>query len=140
MLKQISIFAENKKGVMNDITGLLADAGINILGHVTNDSAEYGIVRMVVDDADKAVSLLKGSGYACRLTDVLGIEMNDEPGAMNKVLKAISDACVNIDYLYISFNRKSACPVLILHTEDIGEVEEMLRSRGFKTVSREDIK
>ena len=65
MLKQLSIYAENKKGVMQNITGILKDEDINILGSVTNDSAEYGIVRMVVSEPDKAMEALIAAGYLC---------------------------------------------------------------------------
>ena len=72
MLKQISIYAENKKGMLQSITGILAREEINIMGSVTNDSAEYGIIRMVVSDPEKALEALSKEGYICRKTDVLG--------------------------------------------------------------------
>ena len=65
MLKQVSIFAENKKGAFQSITSILQKEGINILGSVTNDSPEYGIVRMIVSDTDKALSTLSENGYLC---------------------------------------------------------------------------
>ena len=72
MLKQLSIFAENVKGAMHKMTQILQENDINILGSVTNDSAEYGIVRMVVSDPDKAGKALTEAGFLCKLTDVLG--------------------------------------------------------------------
>ena len=82
MLKQVSVYAENKKGALKTITGILTEAGINILGSVTNDSAEYGIVRMVVTEPEKAQKILKEAGYLSRLTNVLGIEVEDEVGSL----------------------------------------------------------
>ncbi|MBP5383982.1 MAG: amino acid-binding protein, partial [Lachnospiraceae bacterium] len=78
MLKQVSIYAENRKGTMCRITEILLKNGINILGSVTNDSAEYGIIRMVVTDAQSACEALKAEGYFCRMTDVIGVEIEDE--------------------------------------------------------------
>ena len=101
MLKQLSIYAENKKGVMQNITGILKDEDINILGSVTNDSAEYGIVRMVVSEPDKAMLL------------------------------TLKDSNVSVDYLYLSFNRDSGKPIMVFHTEDIMEVRSCLKSRGY---------
>ena len=75
MLKQLSIFAENKKGTMQQITQILFENDVNILGSVNNDSAEYGIVRMVVSDPDKAEQALQAAGYMTRQTDVLGVEL-----------------------------------------------------------------
>ena len=131
MLKQISIYAENKKGTFQKITGILFEEGINILGSVTNDSAEYGIIRMVVSDTEKALSALSAAGYMCRQTDVLGIEVKDEAGNLNKLLLAMKESNINADYLYLSFNRASAMPIMVVHTADIYEVEECLRGKGF---------
>ncbi len=134
MLKQLSIYAENKKGTMKDITSILKEEEINILGSVTNDSAEYGIVRMVVSDPEKASQSLIKAGYICRLTEVMGIEMADEVGNLNHLLQALSDSNISVDYIYLSFNRDSGKPILILHVEDIYEVENCMRAKGFTTV------
>ena len=134
MLKQVSIYAENKKGCFKNLTGLLSDNGINILGSVTNDSAEYGIIRMVVSDPDKASEVLTGAGYLCRLTPVLGIELADEVGSLNQLLTVLLESNINVDYLYLSFNRGSAKPIMILHTSDAAQVENILVSKGFSAV------
>lgn len=134
MLQQVSIYAENTKGVYRDITGLLGDNEINILGSVTNDSAEYGMVRMVVSDPDKAVDVLTKAGYMCKTTPVLGIETEDKVGALNTLLSALYDANINVDYIYLSFNRESGKPIMVLHTDGIREVENILRSKGFTSV------
>lgn len=131
MLRQISIFAENTKGKLLDITKILHDGDINILGSVTNDSAEYGIIRMVVSDPQKTLGLLSDNGYLCRETEVLGVELEDKPGALNRLLNALSDSNINVDYLYLSFNRDSGMPVMVFHTEDIYEVESCIKSKGF---------
>ncbi len=131
MLQQLSIFAENVKGQMQRITDILEKNEINILGSVTNDSAEYGIIRMVVSDTDKAVGALTESGYICKTTPVIGVEIDDHPGALNYLLKAMYDSNVNVNYLYLSFDRDSAMPIIVLHTEDITEVEACMRGQGF---------
>ncbi len=132
MLKQVSIYAENTKGKMLAITSVLAESGINILGSVTNDSAEYGIVRMVVSDPEKASDVLLKKGFICKLTDVIGVEIKDEVGNLNKLLKALNDANISVNYLYLSYNRESGCPIMVLHTPDAREVENSLRSKGFE--------
>ena len=131
MLKQVSIYAENVKGKMLEITSLLAKEDINILGSVTNDSAEYGIVRMVVSNPNKAVEVLSGAGIICKLTDVIAVEILDEVGNLQKLLQALDDANISVDYLYLSFNRESGCPIMVFHTNDIPEVENSLKSKGF---------
>ena len=134
MLKQISIYAENKKGTFQDITQILADHEINILGSVTNDSAEYGIIRMVVSDTEGAIDALKKSGYICRQTEVLGIEVMDEVGNLNHLLKSLLESNINADYLYLSFNRDTGKPIMVIHTPDIYEVEACLVRKGFHSV------
>ncbi|MDD7219828.1 MAG: amino acid-binding protein [Clostridia bacterium] len=131
MLKQLSIFAENKKGVMQKVTEILQKKNINILGSVTNDSAEYGIIRMVVSDPVMAEEALQAEGFICKLTDVLGIEVKDEVGNLNKLLLTFLDSNINIDYLYLSFNRDTGRPIMVLHVEDIMEVEACLKNKGF---------
>lgn len=134
MLKQLSIFAENKKGVMHKVTHILQREDINILGSVTNDSAEYGIIRMVVSDSEKAVKALTEGGFICKLTDVLGIEVKDEVGNLNHLLEDFLDSNINIDYLYLSFNRDTGRPIMVLHVEDIMEVEACLKGKGYTSL------
>ena len=131
MLKQVSVYAENKKGTMHKITGILLEENINILGSVTNDSAEYGIIRMVVSDSKKAVEALEKAGYLCRMTDVLGVEVEDEVGNLHKLLQALDESNIDVDYIYLSFNRDSGKPIMVIHTEDVMEVEMCIASKGF---------
>ncbi len=134
MLKQISIYAENKKGTMQHITQVLQEHDINILGSVTNDSAEYGIIRMVVSDTEGALTALRENGYICRQTEVLGIEVKDEVGNLNNLLKAFLESNINTDYLYLSFNRDTGRPIMVIHTSDIYEVEQCLVAKGFHSL------
>ena len=131
MLEQIAIFAENQKGAMHRITNILAQNEINILGSVTNDSAEYGIIRMLVSDPHRTMSVLKDAGYICKLTDVLGVECEDRVGALNSLLEALEESNISVDYLYLSFDREKASPIMVLHVEDPVEVEDCLNARGF---------
>ena len=134
MLKQLSIYAENRKGTLQSITQILADAGINIWGSCTNDGAEYGINRMVVSEPEKAREALEGAGYLCRLTSVIGVELADEVGNLNRLLQALSESNININYIYLSFNRDSGLPVMVFQTEDSAEVESCIRKKGFSVV------
>lgn len=129
MPNQISLFAENKKGALHAITAVLADANININTMLTNDSAEYGIVRLIVDRPEEAIAALKTAGYQCRLDQVLAVHMPDDPGSLDKILKALSDGRINIDYLYISYDRHAATPIAVIKTSE-PEAEAFLRGRG----------
>ena len=134
MLKQVSIYAQNERGMLQRITEILLERQINILGSVTNDSAEYGIIRMVVSDPEGAINAFKEEGFLCRLTDVIGVEVSDEVGNLNKMLKALDESNINVDYLYLSFNRQSGMPIMVFAAEDCYEVEECLSEKGFTVV------
>ena len=134
MLKQLSIYAENKKGNLQHITRILVDENINIWGSVTNDSAEYGIIRMVVSDAEKAKDALEKENFLCRLTDIIGVEMDDEVGNLNRLLQTLSESNINVDYIYLSFNRESGKPDLVFHADETAEVEACIAAKGYKVV------
>ncbi len=134
MLKQISIYAENKKGCFQNITGLLNSNNINILGSVTNDSAEYGIIRMVVSDPDKCLEVLASNGYICKGTPVLAVECRDEVGALDNILKTLYNSNINVNYTYLSFNRDSGLPIMVMHTDDIVQVENILINKGYNCI------
>ena len=134
MIRQLSIFAENKKGAMGRITQVLYDAGINMNTLVTNDSAEYGIIRMLVNDTDRAVEALRAAGYLCRSEQVLAVEISDDVGSLNRLLGVLADGNINIDYLYVTYSLVSKLPYAILKTQDMWEVEEFLAGRGYRQV------
>ena len=138
MIKQLSIYSENKKGTMMEITRVLTNNGINIWGSVTNDSAEFGIIRMLVSDTEKALERLKEEGYLCHSDYVAAAEISDECGSLNGLLSAISDGNINLDYLYVTYNTLSRLPVAILRAADLMEVEEFLRGRGYNILERID--
>ena len=134
MIRQLSIFAENKKGAMHRVTQVLANANINMNTLVTNDSAEYGIIRMLVNDTDRAVEALRAAGYLCRSEQVLAVEISDDVGSLNRLLGVLADGNINIDYLYVTYSLTSKLPYAILKTQDMGEVEEFLAGRGYRQV------
>ncbi len=138
MIRQLSIFAENKKGAMHRITQALADAGVNMNTLVTNDSAEFGIIRMLVSDTDKASACLLAAGYLCHVDYVVAAEIGDACGSLNALLETLAGGNVNLDYLYVTYSGLSRHPVAILRTPDIMEVEGFLQAKGYNTLERVD--
>ena len=134
MLTQISVYAENKKGTLEKITRILLEHNINILGSMTDDGAEYGVNRMVVSNPEVALSSLTQAGYLCSLKDVIGVEIEDKVGNLNKLLKTLIEMNINVHYLYLSFDRTSGCPIMVFYTDDIWEVEDGLRNKGYIVV------
>ena len=136
MIKQISIFTENKKDSMRETTRVLAEQGISILALVTNDSAEFGIVRMVVSNQELAYDVLKKAGYMVHADTVIAVRIGDEPGSLDQLLLELLDSNVNVDYLYMSYDRKNAVPIAVIKTPYVYEVAECLIARGGKLLCR----
>lgn len=134
MLKQISIYAENKKGALEHITAILLKEGINILGSMTEDGADFGVNRMVVSDPDKAKAALEAESYLVSVKDVIGVEVEDKVGNLNSLLKNLLEMNINVNYLYLSFNRQSGLPIMVFCTDDVWEVENAIKERGFRTL------
>ena len=135
MLNQVSLFAENIEGGLFKITSILAKANINIYTMLANDSAEYGIVRLIVNDPELAISTLQASGYQCRQDKVIAVEMEDPPGYLDGILAAIHGANIDIAYLYISFDRETNKPVVVFKTNE-PETATFLIGRGYKLIER----
>ena len=131
MIRQLSIFAENRRGAMHQVTQVLEDNGISMNTLVTNDSAEFGIIRMLVSDTEKAFECLKAAGYLCHSDPVAAAEIGDEIGSLNRLLAVLDRGNINLDYLYVTYSRANGKPVAILRSMDIMEVEEFLRAKGY---------
>ena len=134
MLKQLSVYAENKKGTLEHITRILLEHDINILGSMTDDGAEYGVNRMVTSKPDEALQALRDEGYLCSLKDVIGVEVEDKVGNLNSLLKTLIQMNINVHYLYLSFDRRSGLPIMVFSTDDTWEVEDGLRNKGYIVV------
>lgn len=134
MLNQVSIFAENKKGALHRLTSVLAKANINMYTMVSNDSAEFGIIRLIVPTPEKALEALQAAGYQCRLDQVVAVDMADTPGSLDKILADLEAANVNLNYLYISYNRQASTPVAIMKITE-PEIETFLKGKGYTLVN-----
>ncbi len=118
-INQISVFLENKSGRLADVTKVLADGRINIRAMTIADTADFGILRLVVSEPDRASELLEKSGFTVRITKVLGIEIDDKPGGLHKIMDIFKTNGVNIEYLYASLENKNSKAVVIFKVEDV---------------------
>ena len=134
IIKQISTFMENSSGRLADVTALLARAGINLRAISIADTTDFGILRMVADQPDAAVQLLKDAGFTARETDVIGVEVPDHPGELARIMSLFRDAGVNIEYLYASLEHKEDKAVIVLKVDDISAGLAMLEKHGFATI------
>ena len=119
---------------MLKMTGVLVDANINMYSLITNDSAEFGIVRILTSDSEKAARVLQEAGYLCHMDDVIALEISDAPGSLHHLLRDIHYSNVNIDYLYVTNSSHVETALAVLHTPDITEVELFLKYKGYKVL------
>ena len=100
LIKQLSIFLENKKGRFTEVTTILGNAGINMTAFTVAENSDFGIVRLLVSDPEKARNTLRENKYAVSITDVICLQMPNEPGALAKLMKIITQADISIEYMY----------------------------------------
>ena len=131
MLKQLAVFVENQSGSLRKVTMALRSQKINIYASASFDKPEFGILRMVVNEPEKAKDALTSQGFVTKLGEVIAVQLPDEEGGMDSLLAALHASNVSINYTYSSFGRMSKLPAVILHTDEIFETENVLRSKGF---------
>jgi len=134
-LKQISVFLENTKGRLAEVTDLLGREGINLRALTLADTKDFGILRLVVDDPEKALSLLAKAGFTAKVTEVIGIEVDDNPGGLASVLNLLKVEEVNIEYIYSSLENSKKKAVIIFRIEDTEEGLKIIARKGIKTIS-----
>ena len=134
-VEQIAIFLENKSGRLSEITGVLADNGINIRSLSLADTADFGILRLIVDKVEEAEKVLKNGGFTVGRTNVIAVEVPDKVGGLASVLKIIEAAQLNVEYMYAFVNKSGENAVMIFRFEDVDEALEVLQNKGITTLS-----
>ncbi|MGI6068891.1 MAG: amino acid-binding protein [Blautia sp.] len=135
MLKQLAVFVENKPGSLKKITAMIRDTQVNIYAFVSFDNPEFSIFRMVVDQPEEVKSYLTSKGCVAKVCDVIAIELEDHSGGLDRVLEALSESNISINYTYSSFCRGNQRAVVIIHSEEIYETEEILTRKGFTVLT-----
>ena len=139
MLKQLTIFVENKQGSLVDITDTLAEKNVNLRALSIADTQDFGLLRLIVNDNDAAVSALADKGYVLKVTEVVGVKIGDQPGKLSKALSVLAQAGVNVEYLYAFMARTEKHAYVVLRVEDNAVAEAALTGAGFKMISEADI-
>ena len=131
IIKQISLFMENSTGRLAGATDLLAEANINLRAISIADTTEFGILRMVADQPEKAVKLLKEAGFAARETDVIGVEIPDVPGSLARIMALFRAENVGIEYLYASLDHQVGKAAIIIKADNTAAALALLEKHGF---------
>ncbi len=139
-MKQISVFVENKPGALYAMTGVLAQNRVDLRALNLAETKDFGIVRLIADDVYKATTVLKEAGYVHNITPVLGVAIPDVPGGLNQVLQVLTDAKVNVEYMYAFLGGKqSTSAYMVFRVENNEVATAALSARGIKTVDQEEI-
>ncbi|MBR5479416.1 MAG: acetolactate synthase [Clostridia bacterium] len=138
-IKQLTIFLENKQGTIVSVTDTLAANNVNIRALSIAETEDFGILRLIVNDARTAVSKLSEEGYLIKVTDVVGVKIGDAPGKLSAALGVLSKAGINMEYLYAFMARTEKHAYVVLRVEDNATAEKALEDAGFHLITDADI-
>lgn len=133
-ITQISIFLENRKGRLYDVCSLLGDNGINIRALTIAETENFGVLRIVTSDAEKAVKALKENGFAANITDVVIVEVEDRPGGLAKVLKTLNDNKINIEYMHAFMTKHGDNSYMVFRFDDPDSAIKVLKENRINII------
>jgi hypothetical protein len=136
---QISVFIENKPGTLAELTGIVGDAGIDLRALSLADTADFGVLRLIVDNPGKALELLRTAGFAVSITQVLAVPITDSPGGLAKVLRILADEKVSVEYSYAFITRRQGKAYVILRVENNELARGILAREGIIKAADENI-
>jgi hypothetical protein len=139
MIKQISVFLENKEGRLAEVTKALADSGINIRALSIADTTDFGILRIIVNDPDAAFKVLTEAEFTVSVKEVLAIGITDEPGSLAKALQALSTSGVVIEYMYAFLGKAGDKAMVILKVSDNDKTVKALEAIGVSVIEAEEV-
>lgn len=139
-LKQISVFLENKPGMMYHVSEILAKNGVDMRALSLAETSDFGIVRIIVDDVYKAATLLRDEGCIHSITPVIGVAIPDEPGGLHRVMGILTEANLNIEYMYAFLGGQTTDRAyMIFRVQDIKAAVTALGAKGIRCVEQEEI-
>ena len=136
MLKQISVFLPNQPGILAKFTKVLMDEKINMRAISVAETADYGILRILVDKVDDCVKILKDNNYLVSTTDVIAVDIPDKPGALHEITKLLGDNNINIEYLYSTLVKEEA--IIILRIDNLNKAVEVLKNKGVRLIEKQE--
>lgn len=137
LIKQLSVFIENKNGRLEDVTQVLKDHDINIASFSLADTSEYGMLRMIVSEPDKGRQVLKDKGFSAILTDVIAVKIPQKPGTLHEVLKVLFEAELSVEYMY-TLATAGKDTSIIMKTSDLKFALEVFEKSGYEVCTAKE--
>ena len=138
-VEQISIFLENKSGRLAEVATVLAGAGINIRALSLADTTDFGILRLIVNDTEKAKQVLKDNGFTVGKTEVIGVEVADKPGGLAEILNVMKENAINVEYMYAFVQKSVGNAIIIFRFDELEKAIDVLQKAGIRIMKGEDI-
>lgn len=140
IVEQVSVFLENRAGRLREVAKLLGENNINIRALSVADTSDFGILRMIVSDTDKAISILKDANFSVAKTPVIAVKVTDEPGGLAHTLSALLKAGLNVEYTYASLTREKDKAILIFKIENVEQAIDKLSQQNIEVLTEEEVK
>jgi len=138
-VKQISVFLENRPGALLGLTRVLAEKQIDMRAFSLAETSEFGIARIIVDDMETTAAVLRAEGFVCSVTSVIAVAVSNTPGGLNAALTALSEAQVNVEYMYAFIGGRRDSAYMIFRVADDAKASEALRAAGIQLAEQEEI-
>jgi hypothetical protein len=135
---QISVFLENRSGELADVVDVLARTGIDVKAVTLADMADFGILRVIVEDADKARAALKEAGFTVDKTRVIAVEVPDRPGGLADALRALRGRGINVEYMYSAARKNGERAIIVFRVDEVGKAIDALKEAGVTVLDRLD--
>jgi hypothetical protein len=132
--EQISVFLENRAGRLAEVSAILAEAGVNIRALSLADTSDFGVLRLIVNNNEKAMEVLKNSGFTVGKTDVLAVEVEDRPGGLHKILDVLFKSGINVEYMYAFVQQSGNNAVMIFRFDQTEKALNVLTENNIKTI------
>ncbi len=138
-LEQLAVFLENKSGRLAEVTEVLAQAHINIRALSLADTTDFGILRLIVNDAEKAKAVLKEKGFTVGKTEVIAVEVQDQPGGLAAILKAVNGRGINVEYMYAFVHHSGANAIVIFRFDNLDQAIAALQEAKVRILKGEEV-
>ena len=136
--KQLSVFIENRQGRLGEVLGVLKENGINIISLSLADTTEYGLLRLIVNNAEKGKNVLTEKGFSTMLTDIIIIKIENKVGGLKEMLDSLTKACINVEYMY-GLTIKDTNAYIVIKPSDLVKATEILKKIGINSLSLEEV-